>query len=91
MFVQSAFGLIVLTAVALLAAERGSGVPLARRLRIAGIGLAVQIALALILLKLPPVQLVFVWLNGLVSALQAATDAGTGFVFGYLGGGPLPF
>jgi CNT family concentrative nucleoside transporter len=91
MAVQSAFGLIVLTALALLAAERGSGVPLLRRLRIAGIGLAVQIAVALVLLKLPPLQQVFVWLNGAVSALQAATDAGTGFVFGYLGGGPLPF
>ncbi|MDH3970283.1 MAG: nucleoside:proton symporter, partial [Rhodospirillales bacterium] len=91
MSVQSAFGLIVLTALAMVSAERGSGVPLVRRLRIAGIGLAAQILLALVLLELPPVQQVFVWLNGAVSALQAATDAGTGFVFGYLGGGPLPF
>jgi len=89
--VQSAFGLIVLTALAMVSAERGSGVPLVRRLRIAGIGLAAQILLALVLLELPPVQQLFVWLNGAVSALQAATDAGTGFVFGYLGGGPLPF
>ena len=91
MSVQSAFGLIVLTALAMVSAERGSGVPLVRRLRIAGIGLAAQILLALVLLELPPVQQLFVWLNGAVSALQAATDAGTGFVFGYLGGGPLPF
>jgi concentrative nucleoside transporter, CNT family len=30
-------------------------------------------------------------LNQGVDALQRATDAGTSFVFGYLGGGPLPF
>ena len=33
----------------------------------------------------------FLLLNHGVDALQRATDAGTGFVFGYLGGGPLPF
>jgi concentrative nucleoside transporter, CNT family len=30
-------------------------------------------------------------LNNLVMALEAATTAGTSMVFGYLGGGPLPF
>ena len=30
-------------------------------------------------------------LNGAADALQRATDAGTGFVFGYLAGPPLPF
>ena len=30
-------------------------------------------------------------LDGGANALQRATDAGTGFVFGYLGGAPLPF
>ena len=29
--------------------------------------------------------------NDLVQALQAASEAGSSFVFGYLGGGPLPF
>ncbi len=91
MALQSGLGLIVLTALALGLGWRETAVPLARRLRIAGLGLAVQLGLALILLKLPPVQQVFFWLNGAVTALQAATDAGTGFVFGYLGGGPLPF
>ena len=33
----------------------------------------------------------FLLLNRAVEALQSATEAGTGFVFGYLGGGPLPF
>jgi len=34
---------------------------------------------------------VFLWLNRAVNALEGATQAGTSFVFGYLGGGPLPF
>ncbi len=33
----------------------------------------------------------FFLLDDAVNALQKATDAGTGFVFGYLGGGPAPF
>lgn len=53
--------------------------------------LAVQFGLALLLLKVPQSQLLFVWLNDGVVALQKATDAGTSLVFGFLGGGPLPF
>src|SRR5262249_2907436 len=33
----------------------------------------------------------FAELNRVVDAIQAATRTGTGFVFGYLGGGPTPF
>ena len=33
----------------------------------------------------------FFLLDDAVNSLQKATDAGTGFVFGYLGGGPAPF
>jgi concentrative nucleoside transporter, CNT family len=47
--------------------------------------------MALLLLKLPGTQLVFLWLNKLVQALEEATTAGTEFVFGYLGGGATPF
>tara|TARA_R110002110_G_scaffold33576_1_gene114938 strand:- start:531 stop:1775 length:1245 start_codon:yes stop_codon:yes gene_type:complete len=59
--------------------------------RIVVAGLAVQFALALLLLKLPQSQIVFVWLNDGVVALQKATEAGTSLVFGFLGGAPLPF
>ena len=54
-------------------------------------GFLLQICLALLLLKFPGSQDVFVWLNKGVRAVETATQAGTGFVFGYLGGGPLPF
>ncbi len=54
-------------------------------------GLALQVALAVVLLKLALFREVFLALNGAVAALQEATRAGASFVFGYLGGGPAPF
>jgi CNT family concentrative nucleoside transporter len=54
-------------------------------------GVCLQIALAVLLIKFPPATAVFFMLNDAVGALQKATDAGTGLVFGYLGGAPLPF
>ncbi len=54
-------------------------------------GLALQLALAVLLLKLPPVRDLFLALNGIVQALQQATMTGTSFVLGYLGGGDIPF
>ena len=59
--------------------------------RIVAVGVLLQFALALIFLKFPPAGTAFLLLNRAVEALQSATEAGTGFVFGYLGGGPLPF
>ena len=60
-------------------------------LRVVVAGVLLQFVVALALLKFPPVAKAFLLLNDGVEALQKATDAGTGFVFGYLGGGPLPF
>ena len=54
-------------------------------------GLALQLVLALLLLKLPPVRDVFLALNVIVQALQQASQTGTSFVLGYLGGGDVPF
>jgi concentrative nucleoside transporter, CNT family len=59
--------------------------------RVVIVGVLLQVALAVVLLKFPPAAKVFLLLNDGVQALQRATDAGTGLVFGYLGGGPLPF
>lgn len=53
--------------------------------------LLLQIALALLLLKVPGSHYFFEFLNRGIEALQAGTQAGTEFVFGYLGGGDLPF
>lgn len=54
-------------------------------------GIILQWLLALLLIKLPASRALFFLLNDGVDALQRATDAGTGFVFGYLGGGATPF
>ena len=59
--------------------------------RIVVVGVLLQFGLALMFLKFPPASAAFLLLNRAVEALQRATDAGTGFVFGYLGGGALPF
>ena len=54
-------------------------------------GIFLQIAVAVALIKLPFFQDFFLILNKLVLLLEESTRAGTGFVFGYLGGEPLPF
>lgn len=87
MVAQSAVGIAGLVAIAWLLSEQ-------RRLvswRIIAAGLIVQFLLALLLLKFPPSQALFLGLTRLVDAVQAATIAGTSFVFGYVGGGRSPF
>jgi CNT family concentrative nucleoside transporter len=84
---QSAFGLLCLLALAWLASEARSRVPW----RLVAAGLALQFALALLLLKLAPFKQAFALLNEAMLSLDRATAAGTAFVFGYLGGAPLPF
>jgi CNT family concentrative nucleoside transporter len=59
--------------------------------RLVAAGVALQFALAVLLLKFPAAAAAFLLLTGAVEALKTATEAGTGFVFGYLGGGELPF
>jgi concentrative nucleoside transporter, CNT family len=54
-------------------------------------GIGLQIALAAVLLHAPPARAAILLLNRGMDALQHATDAGTTFVFGYLGGAALPF
>lgn len=53
--------------------------------------LLLQAAIALLLLKVPMARDGLYALNGVVGAISTATNAGTSFVFGYLGGGPAPF
>src|SRR5271170_6870287 len=84
---QSALGVVAIIAIAFSISEDRRAVAW----RQAGIGLAVTFALALLLLKVPQVKFAFVWINEAVTAIAAATRAGTAFVFGYIGGAPLPF
>jgi len=54
-------------------------------------GMALTLVLGLALLKIPFVRLFFQALNDAMGALERATRDGTAFVFGFLGGGPLPY
>jgi CNT family concentrative nucleoside transporter len=84
---QSAFGLLVFVAIAWALSENRR----AASARVAIAGVAAQLILAALLLKLPPLESALSALNALVFMVQEAAEAGTSFVFGYLGGGPLPF
>ena len=85
---QSAFGLIVLVALAWALSEDRRA---ALSFRLIAIALSLQIGLALLLLEVPPARDALYSLNAVVDALSRATQAGTSFVFGYVGGGDPPF
>ncbi|MBN9570315.1 MAG: nucleoside:proton symporter [Alphaproteobacteria bacterium] len=84
---QSALGIAAILALAWLLSENRRAFPF----RTVAVGLLLQVALALLLLKVPPAREGLFALNGVVDALMAATKAGTAFVFGYAGGGDTPF
>ncbi|MGQ0658690.1 MAG: NupC/NupG family nucleoside CNT transporter [Chromatiales bacterium] len=84
---QSALGVIVLTAIAWAVSEDRRRFPSRTVLA----GLALQFVLAAALLKLPVFKVFFIGLNDVLLSLEQATSAGTSFVFGYLGGSAPPF
>lgn len=84
---QSGLGLIAFPLIALLFCKGKKRLDL--RLWLVAVG--TQIVLALVFLKASVFQAGFSMLNSGVLALQEATAAGTGFVFGYIGGAELPF
>ena len=84
---HSLAGVFAIAAIAWLLSERR----LAVRWRVVAAGLLLQLALAVLLLKVPASRAVFAAMNDAVTALDTATRTGTAFVFGFLGGAPLPF
>ncbi len=85
--VQGSCGLFAFVVIAWLISEDRRRMPF--KLVVTGIG--VQLLVGFFLLKLPLFQHLFMGLNAAVLALEASTKAGTSLVFGYLGGGPMPF
>ena len=87
MVFQGFAGLVVFTLLAWLMSENR------RQVRFIPIiiGIGIQLILGLILLKVSVFRRLFLLLNDGVMVIEAATTAGTSFVFGYLGGGALPF
>jgi CNT family concentrative nucleoside transporter len=84
---QSGLGVVAIVAIAFIFSEDRRAVPW----RPVVIGLVLTFVLAVVMLKIPQAEVVFGWINRAVEAVAAATRAGTAFVFGYVGGGALPF
>ncbi|MCH7671371.1 MAG: nucleoside:proton symporter [Proteobacteria bacterium] len=83
-YLQALLGLFVFIAIAVGCSED-------RRLppwKLLTVGLGLQFLIAFIVFRVEMVQRVLAAINQGVSAIVAATEAGTLFVFGYLGGGP---
>lgn len=87
MFLQAVLGLFVFLGIAWLISENRRAV----RYTIVLTGVVVQLAVAGVLLYVPFFKKIFLLLNNVVLALESATQAGTSFVFGYIGGGTPPF
>jgi CNT family concentrative nucleoside transporter len=80
-------GITGLLALAWLASENRKGIPW----RAVAVGVALQIALAVVFLKIPFLKTLFLKLNDALLLLERATTSGTSLVFGYLGGSKPPF
>ncbi len=85
--IQSIVGIFGLLALTFAFSENHRAVSI----RQAAVGLAFTIVLAALFLRIPQLKVAFGVIGDAVNAVATATRAGTGFVFGYLGGGPLPF
>jgi CNT family concentrative nucleoside transporter len=86
-FIHPLAGIAGLLVLAWLLSEKRRAVPW----RAVGVGLALQLALAVVFLRIEAVKNAFLKLNDALLVLERATQSGTSFVFGYLGGGPPPF
>ena len=84
---QSALGIVALLAFAFAISEDRRGIDW----KSVAAALAVTLAAALLLLEVPQIKTGFAVANRAVNAVADASLAGTSFVFGYVGGGPLPF
>ena len=84
---QAIVGVVVFVALAYLLSENRRGVAW----RAVAVGIGLQFLLAVVLLKVPVVSQVLLGANKFVVAIEAATTAGTVFLFGFLGGGDVPF
>ncbi|MGV8948115.1 MAG: NupC/NupG family nucleoside CNT transporter [Candidatus Paracaedibacter sp.] len=84
---QGVLGIFVFLGVAWLFSENRSEV----KKRDIALGLGLQIGLAIIITQFPLIRNAFESLSKGVEVLKHSTQVGTQFVFGYLGGGAVPF
>ena len=86
-YLQPVLGLIVFLGF-VFAISRDRSAVSAKRI---AVGLAMQLAIAFFLLRVPFVANGLLSLNAVVSALQSVTDRASRYMFGYVAGGPAPF
>lgn len=84
---QAILGVGVFLAVAWAWSEDRRAVPW----RNVGLSVAMQVVLALVLLRVPPMRAALKLMSDGVAVVQGAADVGAQFMFGYLAGGPSPF
>ncbi len=85
--IQSIFGLFTILLLAYLVSEAKRAILFKATI----IAIVIHFLLAITFLKLPIFKEIFLLLSELVILIDTATIAGTSFVFGYLGGGDVPF
>ena len=88
---QSLMGLVAIPMFAWAVSEDRKAAGGRRLVRLVASGVALQIAIAALMLNVPAARAVFEGPGHAVAALQTATNAGMRMVFGYLAGGPAPF
>jgi CNT family concentrative nucleoside transporter len=88
---QSLVGVIAIPAIAWLLRERCQEFTAKHAARIAGVAIGLQLVIAAVMTLLPVVRDAVGLLSQGVAALQAASNAGSRMVFGYLAGGAAPF
>jgi CNT family concentrative nucleoside transporter len=84
---QGLFGLFAFLGIGWLLSENRKGIDYTAVLY----ALLLQIALAFLTTQVGYVRAALLWISSGILALKQATIAGTSFVFGFLGGGDLPF
>lgn len=84
---QGLIGIVVLLLIAFVCSENRKSIPW----KTVAMALLLQCSLAIVFLYLPWFQALLRAINRGALAIQQAAEAGSSMVFGYLGGGPLPF
>jgi len=84
---QGILGVLVMLSLAWLCSEKRNSISW----RFVALGMFLQVVLATVLLKLPLTVALFQYINRGVATMEKATQAGTSFVFGFVGGAPSPY
>ncbi len=88
---QGLVGIVAIPLFAWAICEQRTALPARRALMTVVAALALQVSIALLLLRLPAARVFFDVVGDAFLALRTATEAGMRVVFGYLAGGPTPF